>query len=237
MVDRSARDEMAKAIRSYMNEEITAFQFDDVLDRPMDATTDGTVQATRLALWFYYDDCTDHRIVASKGEWDYFNRLLVLLASDGEIETVKRWWQWHLGQALAASLVLIFVFIGVRVGFGTHLIAYALPFGPASMLLAWLNSRRRRRTVSALQAALAPFPSVSSLLSVRRTLTGFAKVRYPSAILGRRIRDPITDRLLWVPWAVLWCVFSPVALCFQMLPERESETRIRMPKSPDAGNA
>lgn len=234
MIDREARGQIVKAIRSYMSEGITAFQFDDALTEASNATEDKTARTIAKALWFHYDDCKDHKIVASKEEWDYLNRLLLLLASDGELETVRSSRKWQPLQAVAALLLLAFLLIAVRVGWGEHLIAYALPFGPASMLLAWLNSHRRRSHIQALESALTPFPSTSSLLAVRRRVGGFARSRYPKAIVGRRIRDPIIDKLMWVPWSIAWCMFSPVALFFQMLPATEEETRIRMP-APSAG--
>lgn len=221
---------MAKAIRSYMNEESTAFQFDEALFDASTGTNDKTVQSVRRALWFFYDDCKDHKIVATKEVWDYFNRVLLLLESDGEMETVRSWRQWHPLQGVAALLFLAFTSIAIRVGFGQHLFAYALPLGPPSMLIAWLNARRRRKTVSTSQTALTPFPSVRSLLAARRRSGGFMRRRYPQAVDGRRIRDPIIDKLMWVPWSIAWCMFSPVALLVQMLPERESETRITMPE-------
>ena len=223
---------MAKAIRSYMGEEITAFQFDDALTEAMSATEDKTVHAIGQALWFHYDDCKDHKIVASKERWDYFNRLLLLLESDGELETIKSRRRWHPCHAVAAVFFIAFLLIAFQVGFGEQLFAYALPFGPVSMLLAWFNSRRQTKEMPAREIALAPFPSVSSLLSVRRKVASFVKVRYPASIVGRRIRDPIIDRLMWVPRFVAWCMFSPVVLFFQMLPERELETRIKMPGCP-----
>ena len=225
---------MAKAIRSYMNEESTAFQFDEALFEASTGTNDKTVQSVRRALWFFYDDCKDHKIVGTKEVWDYFNRVLLLLESDGEMETVRSWRQWHPLQGVAALLFLAFAVIAIRVGFGQHLFAYALPFGPPSMLIAWLNARRRRQTVNTSETALTPFPSVSSLLAARRRAGGFMRRRYPKAVAGRRIRDPVIEKLMWVPWSIAWCMFSPAALFFQMLPERESETRFKMPE-PSAG--
>ena len=237
MIDRESRDRAAKAIGSYMNEEMTAFQFDDALTEASSATPDRTVKTIRRALWFHYDDCKDHKIVASKWEWDYFNRLLLLLESDGEMETTRSWREWHLLQGVAALLLLLFLGIAFRVGFGEHLLAYALPFGPPSMLLAWLNSRRRRKTSSTAEIALAPFPTFRSLRAVRRRVGGFVKHRYPKAIVSRRIRDPIIDKLMWVPWSIAWCMFSPIALLFQMLPGRECQTKITMPDAPNGGPA
>ena len=230
MIDRKARVETAQAIRSYMNEETSAFQFDDALGKASSGTGDKTVRVIGRALWFHYDDCKDHKIVASKEEWDYFSRLLLVLESDGEMETTKSWREWHPLQGVAALLLLLFLVIAFREGFGEHLLAYALPFGPPSMLLAWLNSRRRRKTTSMEASALTPFSTFGSLLAVRRKVGGFMKRRYPKAIGSRRIRDPIIDKLMWVPWSIAWSMFSPVALFFQMLPGRECETRITMSK-------
>lgn len=213
-----------------MNEEMTAFQFDDALTEASSATPDKTVQSIGRALWCHYDDCKDHKIVASKEEWDYFNRLLLLLESEAELQTTKSWREWHPLQAVAALLLLLFLVIASRVGFGEHLFAYALPFGPPSMLLAWLNSRRQRKTSSTAETALTPFPTVRSLLAVRRRVGGFVKHRYPKRIVSRRIRDPLIDKLMWVLWSIAWCMFSPVALFFQMLPGRGCETRVTMPE-------
>lgn len=221
---------MAKAIRSYMGEEITAFQFDDALGEASNATDDKTVQTLGRALWYHYDDCKDHKVVASKEEWDYFNRLLLLLESDGEMETVKSWRSCHPLQGAAAMLFIGFLFVAIPAGFGEHLFAYALPFGPPSMLLGWLNSRRRKRTTHSAEIALTPFSSISSLLTVRRQVGGFVKHHYPHGVAGRTIRDPIINKLMWLPWSIAWCMFSPVVLFFQMLPEGESEIRIRMPE-------
>jgi hypothetical protein len=102
------------------------------------------------------------------------------------------------------------------------------------MLIAWLNSQQSRQTVTTFETALTPFPSVSSLLAARRRAGGFMRRRYPKAVVGRTIRDPIIDKLMWVPWSIAWWMCSPVALFFQMLPERDSETRIKMPEQAQA---
>jgi hypothetical protein len=177
-------------------------------------------------LWYHYDDFKDHMIVASKVEWDYFNRLLLLLESDGEIEVVKSGRYWHPLQAVAGVLLLAFIFIAVRAGWGEHLFVYALLFGPPSMVLAWLKDRQWRRTHNPIKASLTPFLSMSSLLSARRRVVGFERLRYPNAFVDRRIRTPMSDMLLRVPGLMLWCLFPPLVLLLQTLPETASETRI-----------
>jgi len=106
------------------------------------------------------------------------------------------------------------------------------------MLLAWLNSRRDRKGDTALEIALTPFPSVGSLRAVRCSVRGFIRRRYPGAIAGRRIRDPIIEWLLWAPpLAVGWCMFSPVVLFLQMLPERKRKWRIKIAELPAGADA
>lgn len=228
MIDRNARKQMSEAIQGYMDEDITAFQFDDALTKASCVTSDKTAKAIRDALWFYYDDCKDHKIVASKQDWDYFNRLLLLLESDGEIENVKSWYEWHFNQFIAAFLLVLFVASTFREGFGGHLIGFALPFGPPSMILAWFNQRRQQKNTTRSEISLTPFPTFGSLLAVRRLVVGFRKHSYPHAIAKRRIRDYLTEKLMWIPWSMMWCMFSPIVLFFQMLPRRMYETRITM---------
>ncbi len=213
---------MAAVLRSYMNEEITAFAFDEALSEMIEATSDETVQNIGRALWFLYDDCTDHKVVASKEEWDYYNRLLLLLESDGELapETPGRR-TWRLTQAMAAVLFIGFLAIAFQKGFGPHLMAYALPFGPPSMLLAWIASRQERKAMLRAEIALTPFSSVGNLLGIRRRVRGFARLSYKGAVTKRRIRGPIARVLMRIPGAMIWCLFAPVVLAFQMLPGRK----------------
>lgn len=234
MTDRNARDEMVKAIRSYMADEITAFQFDDALEAVMARTKDQTVRTVGDNLWLCYDDCKDHKIVATKQLWDFLNRLLLLLESDAELTFIPPGWKWHWLQAVAAALAIAFALLSFHVGVDTRSLAYALPFGPPSLLIAWLNRRRRAHATNSLDVALTPFPSISSLLSVRRQVRNFTRNRYPQSICRRQVRDPQFNALMNIPLAVAWCLFSPLVLFFQMLPERTSNTQIAIAQPPAA---
>ena len=231
MIDRKARDETAKAIRSYMSEGITAFEFDEALFKVESGTRDATVRSVVQTLWYFYDDCKDHKIVASKEEWDLFHRLLLLLESDGELETTHRRREWHPLHGVAALLLLVFIAIAIRVGWGDHLIAYALPFGPPSMLLAWLNGRRRRKSMRRAEVALLPYPSFASLRAVRKRVGIFSRRKYPKTMANRKIRGPIERRITLLPSYILWCMFSPVVLLIQSVPDRESEVNIKLPEA------
>jgi hypothetical protein len=86
MVDREAREQLASILRSYMKEEVTAFQLDERLDSFRRFPNDETVELIAADLWGCYDDLKDHKVVATKETWNYFNRVLVLLSSDAELE-------------------------------------------------------------------------------------------------------------------------------------------------------
>ena len=229
MIDRRSRDEMGKAIRDYMEERIAAFDLADSLDCIAHATKDETVKLVGKLMWFHYDDLKDHKIVASKQEWDYFNRLLLLLESEVEAEFVKTHASWRAEQAVAALCLAGFVFVALRSGFGKSLFVYTLLSGAVSMLLVRLRLRGWEKP-SPAKIAITPFPSIASLLSIRRRVTMFARKRYPKSIAGRRIRNPFVETVRWIPTGVLWLVFSPIVLLIQMLPHRQLEPRIEMPK-------
>jgi hypothetical protein len=229
MIDRVARVRTATAIRAYMDEEMKAFQFDDVLSHISDATKDETVKAIGFSLYFHYDDVDNHKIVASKEEWDYFNRLLLLLESDGELEYINSRTIWHPRQAVAAVFLGIFCVLAVYTGFGEHLLLYAIPFGFVSMVLSWWGDHVRRRRYTA-DRVITPFPSVNSIIAVRRRVPGFRKRQYPKKISRRRIRGWLSATAIRLNGGVLWLIFAPLVLLFQMLPECDCDTVIKMPE-------
>lgn len=231
MINRDARNQMAEALRSYMREQITAFQLDDAITAATDAGNDETVRQIGRTLWYFYDDLKDHKVVADKGTWDLFNRMLLLLESDEELEATDRRVHWHPLQLVGAGLFGWFMVLAWRAGF-ENLIVYTLPFGPPSLLLAWLNRWRRERAKGTTQAAawVEPFPSVSRLMRARRRVAGFVRERYPATLAASHIRDPFTTVLINFPVVAVWCMFSPVPMFFQMLPECRSIPRLQPQK-------
>jgi hypothetical protein len=64
MIDRAARDQLAEALRSYMDERTTAFQFDGAIGKVK--TKDGTARSVATSLWF---NCRQRRLKrASKSD-------------------------------------------------------------------------------------------------------------------------------------------------------------------------
>jgi hypothetical protein len=222
---------MIQAVRSFMDEEITSDQFDGVLAEIGDTASDESVRTLRRALWGCYDDLKDHLIVADKQRWDFLNRVLLLLASDSEIEFETTWatW-WHARQVIAAVAVASYAFLAARSRFaGEDLVLLAFPFCLVSMALAWSN--KWRHSTQKREAAVEPFPSVRTLSSVRRSVKSFVRRRYPKELAGRRVRDRVTSALLWLPLVPVWVMFAPIALLVQALPE--TETRFAFSKSGD----
>ncbi|UDQ96711.1 hypothetical protein AAEX28_06545 [Lentisphaerota bacterium WC36G] len=71
-----------------MNEEITAFELNDILFKI--TSDDDVVYYFVDLLWFYYDDCIDPKVVAEKSDWDLFNRLLLKFNCEFEISSDKK---------------------------------------------------------------------------------------------------------------------------------------------------
>jgi hypothetical protein len=220
-----------------MAEEITAFQLDDSLADIMADTQDETVNEIGTGLWYFYDDINDHKIVASKTEWDFFNRLLLLLESDGEIE-IKNIRRWNWRQVIAAICVGTFGIIVYQSGFGEHLLIYSIPFGIVSMFLYWLANHEEKKANNKrdkIEELLSPFSSFSNLRFVHNQIPNFRKWKYPQTIAGRRIRTRASDKIMMFKWGIIWLMFAPIPLLFQMLPYNETSSLVNIPQ-PDASS-
>ncbi len=75
MLSRCDRDALAEAINRYLRDEITPSALDEAVSGIGARTKDETVKQVVALLWFYYDVVDDHKVVASKEEWDLFQRL------------------------------------------------------------------------------------------------------------------------------------------------------------------
>jgi hypothetical protein len=228
MVDRESRKKMAEVIRAYFDEKITAFEFDDALKELDQHTQDETVHDLTTALWFHYDDCKDHKIVATKEQWDYFHRILLVLESGGRLECGPRRYAWSVRQLIAALVLVFFVGAAFRLDWWEYLVIVSMPFGLVSMLLSFWNSKASRKPTEK-EMALTPFLSISELLSCRRKVMGFSKKPYPFRLESRKVRDSIAEIMMWVPGIMMWLMFAPLVLLFQTMPDIDEKTSVRMP--------
>ena len=221
VVDRKARDVVAAEVRRFLNGETTVFSFDDAICDV--ESEDPTVRDTIYRLWYHYDDCKDHHVTLSKPEWNYFQRLLLILESDRHIESeTTRHWRWS--QLLAFAAFLGFVAVSFQFGVGRHLLVISIPFGVVSMLIAYFRHRAHVPDESLI--ALTPFATFSELWDTFRDVDGFHKQRFPRELADAKIRSDAMNWILMVPTWVAWLMFSPLVLLVQALPERNSVTKV-----------
>jgi hypothetical protein len=164
-------------------------------------------------------------VVATKAEWDFFQRLLLILKSDAEIieETGGR--KWGARQVVAVVCLAVFAVVVAMTGWGSHLFLATIPLGGVSVLLKlWRSSLDEVQLRQ--QTPLIPFSSLSELRSTRKKIHGFVKTRYPTRLGPRQIRGPVSEALNWLHFVVVWLLFSPVALLIQALPEREQRWKV-----------
>lgn len=221
-VDRAARTRLADAIRRYLDEQTSAFQFDEVVQEYQDSP-DTAVRLVAQAVWCHYDDCVDHRAGLSKPEWDYFQRLLLLLDSESQVE-VQRVRRWSWTQLLALACLAGLGWCVWQFGWGFHLVAYLVPCGLVSMALAFLRGRRKP---GPYDRVLTPFASFAELNAAYRTAAGFVKKRFPRTMQVRQVHSKVAMLGVWLNGLALWTLVSPIILLAQVLPQKESTTRVR----------
>jgi len=221
MIDRLARDLTIEAIEAFLDDRITAFEFDDQLLEI--ETKDRTVDEIAYAAWFHYDDIKDHKVRLSKAEWDYFQRLLLLLRSDMEFtSTRKRRWGWD--HALACIGLASFLAISYLIGWGYELFLVAAPFGILSIFIS--RKRDREKPISSMHdIAHAPFTGFSQIRWLRKRVPTFIKQKYRTEI-GERFpnQDYVKSKINSVFEKLVWIFFSPIALLFQGIPSVGRET-------------
>ncbi|MEI7940367.1 MAG: hypothetical protein WCK27_27105 [Verrucomicrobiota bacterium] len=219
------RDALVAVINRYLSDDLTAFRLDDALSDLSARTKDQTVKHVADLFWYHYDDIEDHKVIASKEEWDFFQRLLLILKSDADIVEETGGRKWTARQAVAAACLAVFAVVLAKTGWGSHLFLATVPLGGVSVLLKlWQSSLEE--TQLRQQVRLVPFGSMSEMRSVRRKVQGFVKSRYPTRLGSRQIHGPVSEAFNWLHFAVVWLLFSPVALLVQALPEREQRWKV-----------
>ena len=218
----TTRASLATLIRSFLNSEITAFEFDEQLE-PFHESEDPVIKHVVDAVWYHYDDCDDHLVCFSKQQWDYFQRLLLVLSSDCRIETRSER-RWSIKQLVAAITLVVFVCYATRFGWGEQLLVVSIPFGFVSIALSFWR-RGDATPPDPYAPVIFPFATFSDLATAYHS-SGFRKTRYPRTINARRIRSPFMASFWQLHAYTMWLIFSPVPLLFQALPEQQTETRV-----------
>ncbi len=214
MIDREARNNLAALIRRYLDEEIKAFDLDEQLDGFRDSNDSG-VSFVATTMWFHYDDCDDHLVVASKPQWDYFQRLLLLLESNSTVSN-ERHRQWSILQLVAGLLFAACIWIVIHFGIGSHLLIFFAPFGIASIILS--RFRRPAIALGPFDAIVTPFSSIGDLRIAYESARQFRKHQFPRHIEPRLIRSPLMSAFWICHMYVMWAILAPVPLLVQCAP-------------------
>ena len=232
MVDRTARDAMADEIERYLNEEIAQQELDRSLRGIVAVSSDETLKVVQDHIWQYDSDNGEH-LVAGKDEWDFFQRLLLVLRSEGRIEvTNHRPCQTARQSVALCSLGVYFcVLLGGDLWESWHLVA--IPFGGVSVFLFIWGLRDAEPHDSNTLGPLWPFASLTEILAVRRAVPSFVKRRFKevpyTTSIGEILATPLVclyGALLLVLAAVAWLMLSPVVLLCQALPKDWSTSRV-----------
>lgn len=222
-VNREHREQLVHVIDQYLHEELTAFEFDDKIFELRYQTTDETIQHVVDFLWQFYDDCEDHKVVLDRVGWNCWQRLRLLLKSEASLNcTTKR--IWSTAQIVAAVALAAFFWLASYAGFGEQLMIVAIPFGIVSIILSKWRSRLYRPYDG--DVTLYPFSSVGQLLWVGHSVREFRKEQYPLHVASRRIRSRLGNFGLWLNTYSSWLLYSPIALCAQLLPVSVTVRRV-----------
>ncbi|CAA6679442.1 MULTISPECIES: hypothetical protein [unclassified Lentimonas] len=238
MIDMTARQQLKACLESYLDESITAFELDDRLQAIECSEEDGSLKEVISILWFCYDDCKDHKIVACKEEWDFFQRVLLFLDSGLSIADLyedQNKTGWHLTQAVAFAVLSLQIWMFLQ---GDHWFMVTA-LGALASIPIWIVRDRCTRGLFSAQEhkdsdrwlqKYYPFSSISQMKRAAKEMN-VSKVAYPKHLEDRVIRDASELKLMTL-WSrgVLYCshlVLSPLILLFECFPMKEALLAVR----------
>ena len=231
MLDRAARNQMASAIRLYLDEQIGSNHFDELIENASAKTKDETVKELRLMLWGLYSDLEDHKIRTSKQEWDYIYRILLLIESNGEFELSKKC-KWDNNRIVAAAGVIIFTVLVFYTGWGYHLLLLSIPFGLLSFAIA-INRRTEQPKPSQAELRVIPFNSIKDIFKARRQVTVFKKRPYPLKLKPQKIEavmdNYVLKPLLNLQSIIFYLFFGPLPLLLEVFSKRTIPLKAKIP--------
>ncbi len=267
MIDRDARNRLLGVIEDYMDDKCVEDPFESQVGEIAYASRDETVGQIVGWLENFSDDCLPRRICVTRHGWQLLNRFRLLLASDAEFENVVER-RRSVRQVLAACVLIVSVIGWCCVCFandGMHLFGWSAVLSGAAgsfLLFRWRDvawakhePEPRKPLGEPGDYETFPFDSLGEILSLRRTVAGFACRKYRKEIAGRDDRSlwerivnsdmplprwcervfafpaAVLSRVLMLPFmSIAYVLISPFLLIHQMLPETRRETVLRLPR-------
>ena len=161
----------------------------------------------------------------SKEEWNYFQRLTLVLRSNVHIAVNTRR-RWDCTQLIAVAAFLLFLNAANGLGWGIHLLVLAIPFGLVSIGIFHWRNRFTSKKVDRSTILLAPFSSFFELITIRRRVANFRKHKCPDGMKRHEIRSPLEEAMIKIQTYAAWLLCSPLVLVYQALPTTETNTRV-----------
>jgi len=197
MVDREARNRLLRGIDDYMDEKMTAAEFDALLHKAVAPPTKDKLVQTIIDQWFFDTDFDVgvHRIQSDCAYWKYFNRCRLLLASDADYQTETltcrlNFFGWFGGLVILVVAVLVLLSFWLQsvpimlVGISLYAL-YGIALSVSMLFTKWESERN-------ILYAEYPFESFADLLAVRRSVPDFSSKRFPNK---PPIPAPVSNRL------------------------------------------
>jgi hypothetical protein len=220
-----AREAAAMMIRAWLDGQCSELDVSTGLESLLESKHDPAIAIAYETFWCGESDQRLSPGSLTKPIWDYWQRILLLLDSDCRIVEEKTVWRsWT--QAVAAVTLIGFLFVVARFGWGLHLFAFAMPFGVISIILSRLRSKLIPEPL-VMEQIIEPFRTIADLEYAYRNRKTFEKQKYRGWIADRQLRARSTewpDISIW-PAFIIWMMFAPLPLAFQMFPVSQTQTR------------
>ena len=219
------RPALAAITRSFLDGQISSERFLDELE-PFHDADDPVIEYVAGVMWLYYDDSEDELVCLDKPTWDYFQRLLLLLATDCRIESAERR-DWSLRQLVAAVSLAVFGFLAWNIGWGYPLFFLTMSLGMISIALSYWPTTGRADE-SPFDSIISPFDTFADLAAAYRSAS-FRKMKYPRYLSKQLERSPVQEGLEHLFVYTFWLSLSPIPLFFQMLPAWQQNRVVVVP--------
>ncbi|WP_417389351.1 hypothetical protein [Gimesia sp.] len=204
MIDRERRNQLAALIRRYLDGRAPSTDFGAL---PFEY-----YKSDDPALIFVADELPiqpeNDANALTKQEWDYIQRLLLLLESNSTVSYLyPRYRSWT--QSGAAVLLFVCLFIVLLTGFSWHLFLYFIPVGLATILLLFLGEPVPE--VRPFDHIVTPFHSITDL-GIAYDSANFVKQRYHFLPRHSRENSSFEVYLSVLPIFLLWICVPPILL-------------------------
>ena len=209
MIDREARNRLLQGIDDYMDEKISAKDFDTLLHQTIVPNTkDELIKEVSCWLFDLADDVGTNHLQSVCPYWKCFNRIRLLLASDAEYQYVYSkqrltllQWVGMMSATLFLALAIVsfwaqplswafFLAFGIPLYFTCGIVVSGTIFGLGFFSTPQEPERK-------ILFAEYPFESFADLLAVRRSVPQFSSKLFPNK---QPIPAPSQNRLIRFLW-------------------------------------